>query len=296
MSSNIRWRSWLRPIGSLALTVLLGACAHAPVPTLADQRNASQIADAEQRFAAAVAELGVRDGFLQFVAADAVLIREEPVPAVPTLRDEPPERIWLDWYPERIVTSAIGDLALSTGPYETRADPAGKRSALGRFFTLWRRDELNTWKVAFDAGVGSGRRDCAPCLPPRAARTRLAWALPSADASSSSARDAELRFELAQSGGDLPALRRLLHPELMALREGPGALASEDAAQAVLALARWKTVDRSAMQVSASDDLAYAFGRMRSTADGHANWARVWIRTASSWQLLLDWTDLPAPK
>jgi len=284
---------WLR---ALAPAMLLSACAQTPVPTPADERHAAQIVEAERHFAAAVAEHGVRDGFLQFVAPDAVLVRTEPVPAVPTLHAEPPGRIWLDWYPDHIVTSAVGDLALSTGPYETRAEPGGKRSALGRFFTLWRRDELNTWKVAFDAGVGTGWRDCAPCLPTAGARTRMAWVWPASAAAPGSAQDAELRFELAQSGGDLNALRQALHPDSMALREGPGALGAEDAAQAVLALARFETTERSAMQVSASDDLAYAYGTMRSTTDAHANWARVWIRTARGWQVLLDWTDLPAPK
>lgn len=296
MSSNLHWGVWPRLLCAVAVPWLLNACAQAPLPTSADQRHAAQIVDAERRFAAAVAEHGVRDGFLQFVAPDAVLIRKEPVPAVATLRDEPEGRIWLDWYPERIVVSAVGDLALSTGPYETRAERSGQRSAVGRFFTLWRRDELNTWKVAFDAGVGSGRRDCAPCLPDPAQRTRVDWAWPSSDRSASSVRDAELRFELAQSVGDLAALRQALHPDLQTLREGPGALTAEDATQAVLALARWETTDRSPMQHSASDDLAYAYGTMRSTDDTRANWARVWIRTANGWRVLLDWTDLPAQK
>ncbi len=296
MSSKSSWG--VRPLllCAIAAPLLLGACAQTPMPTPTDQRHAAQIVDAERRFAAAVAEHGVRDGFLQFVATDAVLIRKEPVPAVATLRDEPEGRIWLDWYPERIVTSAVGDLALSTGPYETRAERSGQRSALGRFFTLWRRDEFNTWKVAFDAGVSTGRRDCAPCLPGPAQRTRVDWTWPSSDQAASTVRDAELRFELAQSVGDLAALRQALHPDLRVLREGAGALAADDAAQAVFALARWETTDRSPLQVAASDDLAYAYGTMRSTADGHANWARVWIRSANGWRVLLDWTDLPAQK
>ena len=146
-------RARLLPIALLLGLSALAGCASAPAPTEQDRRAAAQIIDTEQRFAAAVAQLGMRDGFLQFVAADAMLIRKSAVPAVATLQAEPADRYWLDWYPDRIVTAGVGDIAVSTGPFESRAERNDRRSIIGRYFSIWRRDELNTWKLAFDAGV-----------------------------------------------------------------------------------------------------------------------------------------------
>ncbi len=51
------------------------------------------------------------------------------------------------WTPDLIVVLESGRLALSSGPV---FDPSGKE--VGRFNTIWRKDEDNEWRVVFDKG------------------------------------------------------------------------------------------------------------------------------------------------
>lgn len=55
------------------------------------------------------------------------------------------------WAPERVVVTATGDLAFSTGPVR---NPAGAR--VGTFNSTWRRGRDGAWKVVLDSG-------CPPC-------------------------------------------------------------------------------------------------------------------------------------
>ena len=64
-------------VGPVAIAVLSARQAPAPVDTQALQRMVAT----ERAFAAATAEIGVRDGFLTFFAEDAVSIQRAPKPA-----------------------------------------------------------------------------------------------------------------------------------------------------------------------------------------------------------------------
>ncbi len=286
----------LMPMICLALTVAMLGCASQPVPTEFDTRMTREIVDAETRFAAAVAERGIRDGFLQFFANDGVLVQAQPTPAIDALSQQPPDHTWLDWYPDRIATSAVGDLAVSSGPSEVRADRAGKRSAVGRFLTLWKRDELNTWKVAFDAGVRIGVRDCAPCLPAAHERRLQPWALPSAAMAHENAQHAEQQYETALAQGTAAARSAAAHPMMMLLRNDVGAVEGEAALALLRAAPNWSVTTRSQVRESASEDLAYVYGTMRAPDGRKGNWARVWMRTTEGWRLLVDWEEVLPPQ
>ena len=56
------------------------------------------------------------------------------------------------WHPERVVTNAAGDLALSTGP---AFNAAGKH--IGDFSSVWQKQKDGRWKIVFD---GPGAPAC----------------------------------------------------------------------------------------------------------------------------------------
>lgn len=60
----------------------------------------------------------------------------------------------LDWYPDRVVVAASGDLAWSTGPalFELADGKGGSTPMLSRFSSVWRRNADGEWRVVFDAG------------------------------------------------------------------------------------------------------------------------------------------------
>jgi hypothetical protein len=112
----------------------------------------------ERAFAAATAELGIRNGFLTFFADDALAFEPTIGPYAATLltRPEPiyPLGFILRWAPEEGAASRAGDIGYLTGPYtvEGRADGA-EPSAAGWYFSIWKKQTDGTWKVFIDVGI-----------------------------------------------------------------------------------------------------------------------------------------------
>lgn len=119
----------------------------------------TQVRDAERAFAKTMAD---RDH-----AAFASLLSEEAIFMAPDRvlrgRKEVAEgwkRFYegptapFSWEPERVVVTASGSLAFSTGPVR---DPKGNR--VGTFNSTWRRETDGRWRVVLDSG-------CPPCKCP----------------------------------------------------------------------------------------------------------------------------------
>ena len=292
-------RNHFQILHAILAALTLAACS-SPAPL--SQRNAvTDIVAVEHRFADAVAAQGTRDGFLQFAAPDAVQLRDRPVAAVNTLRAEPPDHIWLDWYPDHIAVSAAQDLAVSTGPYEARSQREGKRSDVGRFFSVWRRDESGEWKFLVDGGVDQGIAACAPCLPVGAERHPVPWASPDAsalmNAKAGLANDvvsgdtaAESQFWAQAGASDLAGTLTAYRHDALLLRAKTGALTGSAAIQTALQDRMGLVVRSRRLAMSASGDLACWIGT-NETADGKAkfDWVRIWVRNGSDWGILLDW-------
>ncbi|MFI4958420.1 MAG: YybH family protein [Lysobacterales bacterium] len=62
--------------------------------------------------------------------------------------------VHLDWYPQHVVATADGALAYSSGVYlfENSVANAKPRYVSGHFYTTWRHDGDDVWRVAFDGG------------------------------------------------------------------------------------------------------------------------------------------------
>lgn len=60
----------------------------------------------------------------------------------------------LQWYPDKVITAASGDIAWSTGPALLEM-PEGKdrwKPMLSRFTSVWRKNADGQWHVVFDTG------------------------------------------------------------------------------------------------------------------------------------------------
>jgi ketosteroid isomerase-like protein len=120
----------------------------------------------ERAFAAATAEMGVRDGFLTFFTDAAIDIVPGPggrlhlIRARDRLQSQPPARLplvtQLLWEPRWGAIASAGDLGWLTGPYRMRSRNAGEPDRHGAYFSIWRRQPDQTFKVRLDIGISTG--------------------------------------------------------------------------------------------------------------------------------------------
>jgi len=132
--------------------VLLGSCQSSHTPP-----DAMVLVENEHAFAAAVAEKGMRDGFLQFLADDGVLFIPGPVNGIEYYEASEPRPGLLTWEPSFAELSASGDMGWTTGPWEFRAETmADTPLVYGHYVTIWKLQPDSVWKLILDIGISHG--------------------------------------------------------------------------------------------------------------------------------------------
>jgi len=250
---------------------------------------------AERAFAAATAEIGVRDGFLTFFADDAVQIsagasgREmRLVPARDGLIARPPVRLPLAavlmWNPHTGHVSNDGQMGWLTGPYVVMDSLSRQPVGQGAYFSVWKRQTDGTWKVWLDEGIelpsiwtGASEFRAAPDpdVVPRSHPRETAEAAEASLAESRTAwRERVAEHVRVHRNGRMPIVGRAAAIEW-----------DESEKSAVT----W-TVAR--VEVAGSGDLAVAVGGYdATTAAGveHGTWARVWKRDVKgTWRIVFE--------
>jgi hypothetical protein len=128
----------------------------------ADGQALQRMVASERAFAAATAEVGVRDGFLAFFADDAIQIqRAENGVTLGKARDalasQPLQQLpvpnQLLWEPFTGQVSSDGSMGWLTGAY-VRFNQAQKTTVgQGAYFSVWKRQPNGTWRVWLDEGI-----------------------------------------------------------------------------------------------------------------------------------------------
>jgi ketosteroid isomerase-like protein len=143
----------MKHLATLAVSLLLGACATAPASAPLDVAAlAGQVRAAETAFAKTMAD---RDhaAFVAFLADDAIFVNgREPIRGRAAVAadwkrffDGPAP---FSWAPETVVVLDDGTLAQTKGPVR---DPAG--AVIAEFRSTWRQEAPGVWKVVFDDGA-----------------------------------------------------------------------------------------------------------------------------------------------
>lgn len=122
----------------------------------------ASLVEAERAFARSAAAIGARDAFLAFLADDAILFRPRPTNGKEFLATQPASPGLLAWEPVFADVSRAGDLGFTTGPWFYRPDATAGAIAHGQYFTVWKLQPDDAWKVAIDHGT----YDQAPAEPP----------------------------------------------------------------------------------------------------------------------------------
>ncbi len=246
--------------------------------------------EAERAFAAAVAEQGVKRGFLAFAAPGAFMFAPSRK-SVPEVFADTPERVEsppLAWWPEFAGMARSGEFGFTTG----------SASVPTRYFTVWRRQADGSWKWIYDGGVPLS-------APMPAPGDRPVLELPPADAAAGSAAQALAEIapvEAALARATAADARTALIPYLLpqALVGGspratwPGAAGqAEGLAQRPASM----TLTPVGGEASAAGDLAFTYGdaawRQGETPRiGH--YLRIWQKRREGWRLAVDLL-LPEP-
>jgi ketosteroid isomerase-like protein len=136
-------------LGLLALTGLCG-CASAPEVDL-DSATAS-VEAREIAFAKTMADRD-HEAFISFISSEAVFFSDnQPLRGrdavakawAPFFEGEAPP---FSWHPDVVEVLDSGDLALSSGPVRVASG-----EVVGRFNSIWRKEEDGQWRVVFDKG------------------------------------------------------------------------------------------------------------------------------------------------
>jgi ketosteroid isomerase-like protein len=278
---------------------------------ICQQRNPSPALDslvaAERAFARTSVEKGVRESFLEFFADDGINFQPHPTKTREALlkRPAPAERppVVLNWEPIFADVSRAGDLGYTTGPYTfTDRSPEKRPTRYGFYFSIWKKQPDDNWKVVVDAGIET----------PDHSREHFTFTPAQSQSSATKPRNLEdARAELlkmdeallqaVKKRGASSGFLRYLGSESRMDRDGMLPLVGPDAIKSYL--------DRSQMvltwsplksDVSASSDLGYTYGSYEMKTDHSQTsekgyYVRVWKRALNGdWKLVFD-THSPIP-
>jgi len=278
---------------SLSTVILSGAASDPP-----------SLVQNEYAFAKAVADHGVRDGFLKYLDKQAITLAPQPANAFDLYTNRKPSGSKLSWYPTFALLSASGDFGVDTGPWRADWTKDGKSQvAHGDWVTVWHFSKDGHWRALFDGGIDHEAPEKAPkALAKKAKVARLPESKATTeDEVHGSLQVAEAMFSnTAMRSGPKAAYESEGTDDLRLLEEGSQPQVGKAAVLAFMSLepaaVQWEPAGGSA---AVSGDLGYLYGLTYKVEDKEhkspqGSYMHVWRRDQGEWKLLID-LELPVP-
>ena len=272
----------------LATAVVAAACAGAAA-FRQDTQALQRMVATERAFAAATAEVGIRDGFISFFAADAVkLLPGKPptlTPAREALTAEPLQQLpvvnRLIWEPFTGQMSSDGTLGWLTGGYVALNAARREVTSQGAYFSVWKRQPDKTFRVWLDEGIS------LPKIWQDASPFRVA---PDPDAGTVGASDETLASVESTLCSDRDAWRARLAETVRLHVDGMMPIVGRDAVLAAPRTAGARTCTVIRTEEAASHDLAITIGGFDDAArSASGTWVRVWKRDVTGrWRIVFQ--------
>lgn len=257
----------------------------------------------EYAFAKAVADHGIRDGFLMYLDKQAITLNPQPANAFDLYTKGKPSETKLSWYPVYALLSSSGDYGVDTGPWRADWVQDGKpQVAYGDWLTVWHLSKDGHWRILFDGGSDHA----APPSPPKALGKnakvpRLPKSKPEKiDAVHEALYKAETLFSnTAVASSPQAAYAGQGADDLRLMDEGSPTLVGKAAVASMSiqpAGVQWVPVGGSA---AVSGDLGYIYGMTYAVNDKdqknpQGSYMHVWRRDQGEWKLVID-LELPVP-
>ncbi|HSG99259.1 MAG TPA: hypothetical protein VLB27_04365 [candidate division Zixibacteria bacterium] len=258
------------------------------------------MAEVEREFAATVAEKGMRDGFLEYIADNGILFAPGAVNGREYYLARERRPGLLSWAPE-FSEVTCSDLGWTTGHWEFRRDPTMESAAaIGHYITIWRKQTDDSWKFVLDIGVSY---DSQYTRPAELTASSTVCHHVEGDVSSSDAADDLREFERqfstdCSTNGAAAAYRARISEDVRLYRDGIQPLVGAEAALSRLSTennaGEWRVTDAG---VSACGSLGYTYGidALSDSAGEFFSFTRIWRRGArGGWFLALE-VQIPRP-
>lgn len=265
-----------------------------------DQQLSGDLKDlisSEKSFAATCAEKGIRDSFLMYFADDVVTVGSDLRHGKEHLEkraNTEPLRLRLQWLPVYGDIAKAGDLGYLTGP-SLLEDQKGEQSAWhGQYLSIWRKGK-DGWKVAVDFGVTAPTAVFKPNagfqLAPQAREAPAGATGRSSSGDSLITAEGKLH-DTAAAKGDRASVCALAESSIRYYQdqevpqEGKASLCASSGADPAR---EYKMLGH---EISASEDLGYAYGEFRSVGIPSAKQTRgvylhVWKRDGEgNWRMV----------
>jgi ketosteroid isomerase-like protein len=299
----------MKIILSIILLVALG------MTVMPQQKSArpelAALVEAERSFSRTCVAKGLRASFIEFFADDGVRFLPDPVNAQENFRRTPaptaPQSFTLSWEPIFADISQAGDLGFTTGPYVVSDNAKKNPPSYGYYFSIWRKQSDNSWKVLIDYGTDLPATAAAdhPAFKPAGS---TGWRVDAAkagmdDAAVLSKLDRQIAMPSA-SQSVTSLYRRYLGREVRLHREGMMPLVDLNAISAYLDQQQLTTLafEPIAAGMAQSGDLGYSYGKYSLQRKGAAPetergyYVRVWKRDSKgNWKIAID-VAKPLPK
>jgi len=124
----------------------------------ATERDVSVLMQADRDFAKATAAKRL-DGWMSFMAPNAVLLRAEPLVGLDQIKagmakDFDSPGFQLTWEPTKAEFVGSGPVGYTVGRYEAKftGDDGKPQTSHGSYMTTWRKQKDGSWKVVADIG------------------------------------------------------------------------------------------------------------------------------------------------
>jgi ketosteroid isomerase-like protein len=259
-------------------TRLILLCALLSLAALAQtQESVSLLIQSELAFARFASEKGIKDAFLAFLAEDSVLFRPRTVSGKKWMAEQPPPPGLLSWEPSYAEVSGAGDLGFTTGAFTYASSGKGPPSSFGQFFSVWKKQSDQTWKVVLDAGINHDKQDSKISLTSRIGKGGVVAATLQA---AERQRLIKIDEEFSRSFSS-----KLFAKDVIVLRNQQFPRRGHDAAKPLST--NPCTFIREKIESAKSADFAYTYGTFQCSTFAGV-YVRVW-RKEDRWRVALDY-------
>ena len=259
----------------------------------ADESAVRAVVEAEQNFARAGIERGIRESFLQFFADDSIIFAPEPKNGKKFYTKYQEKGRKLIWQPIFGTIANSDEFGVTTGPWEMQQSAADSTAlGFGQFVSVWKKQRNNSWKVLVDVGVDNPQPSEPPgqiqFLPPNDT-------LPKDDVDLR--REALKKTEISLGGllkeGAGSAIASSASNDIRVFRENTFPAVGKTAAKLLLSADNGKmTRTTSGSGMSAAADLAYRYGSYvseRANVTERGYYLTIWRAEGDKdWKILID--------
>lgn len=254
------------------------------------QNNLQKLFDTEKSFERRVAEKGINQAFIEFLAADGVCFNPNPVNCREFWKNRAPSSAALFWNPNFVDVSSNGAMGYTTG--NSIYQPKGKDDTTayyGEYVTLWQRQPDGSYLAALDMGLSHDKPASIETnwtSPPDSGKELNEKKFSAADASTSF-------FEMNTKQGIGKAYKMFLADDVRLLRDGKTPIVGKQNAlnefknyKSQVAFAKRSVFVGAADMAYISNSYIIYDRKGNQTETG--NFLQIWKLRGERWQIVLD--------